>query len=115
MISDVGSSGFRIFRIARIALVVALVALVAGCAEKSKPVAPGSADADKFLFERGEKAAKEKKWLQAREYYRNIVDNYPQSSYRPDAKLALGDTYLTQGGTENLLLGGNEFREFLTF
>jgi outer membrane protein assembly factor BamD len=91
------------------------IALVAGCAQKAKPLPPGSADADKFLFERGEKSAKDKKWLEAREYYRNIVDNYPQSTYRPDAKLALGDTFLSQGGTENLLLGGNEFREFLTF
>jgi len=65
---------------------------------------PGSADADKFLFERGGESAKDKKWLEAREYYRNLVDNYPQSAYRPDAKLALGDTYLSQGGTENLLL-----------
>ncbi len=109
MISDRGSSGFRIL------VLVVLVALVGGCAQKAKAVAPGSADADKFLFERGEKAAKDKKWLEAREYYRNIVDNYPQSTYRPDAKLALGDTFLAQGGTENLLLGGNEFREFLTF
>lgn len=109
MISDFGSRGFRIW------FFVLAVALVAGCAEKSKPLPPGSADADKFLFERGEKAAHEKKWLQAREYYRNIVDNYPQSGFRPDAKLALGDTYIAQGGTENYLLGGNEFREFLTF
>jgi outer membrane protein assembly factor BamD len=119
MISDFGSSGFRVFssgfRIFRFALFIAVVALAAGCAAKAKPLPPGSADADKFLFERGQQAAKDKKWLEAREYFRNIVDNYPQSSYRPDAKLALGDSFLTQGGTENLLLGGNEFREFLTF
>ncbi len=64
-----------------------------------------SADADKFLFDRGTETAKEKKWLQAREYFRNLVDNYPQSPFRPDAKLALGDTYIADGGTENLLLG----------
>ena len=29
--------------------------------------------------------------------------------------MALGDTYLGEGGTENLLLAANEFREFLTF
>jgi outer membrane protein assembly factor BamD len=56
-----------------------------------------------------------KQWVRAREYYRQVVDNYPQSPFRPDAKLGIGDTYLNEGGTENLVLGANEFREFLTF
>ncbi len=43
------------------------------------------------------------------------MDNYPQSAYRPDAKLGLGDTYLGEGTTEALVLAINEFREFLTF
>jgi outer membrane protein assembly factor BamD len=108
MISDLGSSGLRI-------LVLVITAMLAGCAAKSNTLPPGTADADKFLFDRGTETAKEKKWLQAREYFRNLVDNYPQSPFRPDAKLALGDTYLSDGGTENLLLGANEYREFLTF
>jgi outer membrane protein assembly factor BamD len=96
-------------------VVLVLAAAIAGCAEKTAALPPGTADADKFLFDRGTEAAKEKKWLDAREYFRNLVDNYPQSPFRPDAKLALGDTYITDGGTENLLLAANEFREFLTF
>jgi outer membrane protein assembly factor BamD len=115
MISDFGSSGFRISRGYRIWFLVLALAVAGGCAQKAKPLAPGAADADKFLFERGTAAVNDKKWLEAREYFRNIVDNYPQSPFRPDAKLALGDSFLSQGGTENLLLGGNEFREFLTF
>ena len=103
--------GFRIIRIA----VLILAAAVAACAQKTTALPPGTADADKFLFDRGMESVKEKKWLDAREYFRNIVDNYPQSQYRPDAKLALGDTYISDGGTENLLLAANEFREFLTF
>jgi len=96
-------------------VVVALTAMAGACAEKTAAMPPGTADADKFLFDRGTAAAKDKKWLDAREYFRNIVDNYPQSPFRPDAKLALGDTYISDGGTENLLLAANEFREFLTF
>ncbi len=97
-------------------LASALVAVaVTGCAETIVTVPPGTAEADKFLFERGEASAKDRKWSNAREYYRNIVDNYPQSPYRPDAKLALGDTYLNEGSTESLILGAQEFREFQTF
>ncbi len=101
-----------------IRLVTALAlaaALAGGCAAKSALLPAGTVDADKFLYERGTGAAKDRKWLNAREYLRNLVDNYPQSPYRPDAKLALGDTYLGEGTTESLLLGANEFREFLTF
>ena len=114
MISDFGSSGFRISSGLRIAALV-LAATIAGCAAKTNALPPGTADADKFLFDRGTEAAKDKKWLDSREYFRNLVDNYPQSPFRPDAKLALGDTYISDGGTENLLLAANEFREFLTF
>jgi outer membrane protein assembly factor BamD len=96
-------------------LILALVLGAVACGKKQPGPAPGSAEADKFLYERGQAAVKDEKWVNAREYFRNIVDNYPQSPFRPDAKLALGDTYLSQGGTENLLLAANEFREFQTF
>lgn len=96
-------------------LAAALLATAAACASGQATLPPGTAEADKFLFERGQIAAKDEKWIDAREYFRNIVDNYPQSPFRPDAKLALGDSFLSQGGTENMLLAANEFREFQTF
>ena len=99
----------------RIFVALMLAAAITGCAQKTTALPPGTVDADKFLFDRGTEAAKERKWLDAREYFRNLVDNYPQSPYRPDAKLALGDTYLSEDTTESLLLGANEYREFLTF
>jgi outer membrane protein assembly factor BamD len=99
----------------RIFVVLLLAAAIAGCAQKTTALPPGTVDADKFLFDRGTESAKERKWLDAREYFRNLVDNYPQSPYRPDAKLALGDTYLSEDTTESLLLSANEYREFLTF
>ena len=88
---------------------------LAGCAANRSQIPPGTAEADKFLFTRGQEEFKERNWLKAREYYRQIVDNYPQSPFRPDAKLAVGDTYIGEDTTESLLLAVNEFREFLTF
>jgi outer membrane protein assembly factor BamD len=44
-----------------------------------------------------------------------VVDNYPGSPLRPDAKLGLGDTYLGEKTTESLVLAANEYREFITF
>lgn len=87
----------------------------AGCGSSRNQLPPASAQADQFLFDRGGEAFKDRKWIQAREYYRQIVDNYPQSTFRPDAKLAVGDTYIGEHSTESLVLAANEFREFLTF
>jgi outer membrane protein assembly factor BamD len=100
----------------RVAFVTVLLALTAaGCGPK-KGIAPaGILEADKFLFERGQELLAKRKWLQAREYFQQVVENYPQSGYRPEAKLGMGDTYIGEGGTEALILAQNEFREFLTF
>ena len=93
-----------------------VVALSAACASKTKKatVAAG-AEADKYLFEQGTASLKKKSWLKSREYFRTIVENYPQSRFRPEAKLGLGDTYLGENSVESLILGANEYREFLTF
>ncbi len=102
-------------RSALIVLVVATAIGVSGCGANRSQIPPGTAEADRFLFNRGQEELKERNWLAAREYFRQIVDNYPQSPYRPDAKLAVGDTYIGEDTTESLLLAVNEFREFLTF
>lgn len=101
-------------RSAALALLVLLVA-VSACGPKQGTVPAGTANPDTFLFERGTESLNEKKWVSAREYFRQIVDGYPQSQHRADAKLGLGDTYLGEGTTEAVVLAANEFREFLTF
>jgi outer membrane protein assembly factor BamD len=101
-------------RSALLALVLAALGL-AGCAADRSTIPPGTVDADKFLFDRGQEELKERNWLRAREFFRQIVDNYPQSPFRPDSKLAVGDSYIGEDTTESLLLAINEFREFLTF
>jgi outer membrane protein assembly factor BamD len=96
------------------ALVFALLS-VASCASGPRTVPPGTAQPDKFLFEQGTAALKDNKWFTAREYFRELVDTYPQSQYRAEAKLGVGDAYLGDGTTESKILAINEFREFLTF
>lgn len=100
----------------RVAVAVVLVGLVGGaCASKDGKLPAGTGQPDKFLFDRGTESLNRKRWLRAREYFRQLVDNYPQSPYRPDAKLGLGDTYLGENTTESVILAVNEFREYLTF
>jgi outer membrane assembly lipoprotein YfiO len=93
-----------------------LVVLCAACAPKGRgAVPPGTMQPDQFLFERGNALLTEKKWLTAREFFKQVTETYTQSPLRPDAKLAIGDTYLGEGNTEALILAQNEFREFLSF
>jgi outer membrane protein assembly factor BamD len=88
--------------------------LVVGCGGNSA-VEPPPSNPDRFLFDRGTQALKERKWLNAREYFRQVFDNYPNSPLRAEAKLGIGDSYLGEDTTESLVLADNEFREFLTF
>ena len=99
----------------RLAVLSAAVIVGGACAAQRAAVPPANAEADQFLFDRGSAEFKERNWIVAREYYRQIVDNYPQSQFRPDAKLGVGDTFIGEHTTESLLLAVNEFREFLTF
>ncbi|MGE0392244.1 MAG: outer membrane protein assembly factor BamD [Vicinamibacterales bacterium] len=98
-------------------LLVALCAAgaaVAGCGSKNV-IPEGIAEADKYLFDRGNEEVQAKNWMKARTYFQRLVDGYPQSTYRPDAKLGIADTYLGENTTESLVLAVNEYREFLSF
>jgi outer membrane protein assembly factor BamD len=95
---------------------VLLCALVAAACGGTRDVAPATnANPDQFLFQRGQAALKERKWIEAREYFRQVVDNYPGSPLRAEAKLGVGDAYLGEDSAESLVLADAEYREFLTF
>ncbi|HTI40647.1 MAG TPA: outer membrane protein assembly factor BamD [Vicinamibacterales bacterium] len=100
----------------RILLTIVAVATLTACGGNKAPETPtGSVPPDQFLFQRANDGMRRQRWLDARKYFQQIVDNYPQSTLRPDAKLGVGDSYLNEGGDANLVLAENEFREFLQF
>jgi outer membrane assembly lipoprotein YfiO len=99
----------------RVAALLAVALTAAACGGKTNLVPTNNPQPDRYLMDRADEAMKKKRWADAREYYRQVVDNYPQSPLRPDAKLGMGETYLSEGSTEALVMGANEFREFLTF
>jgi outer membrane protein assembly factor BamD len=95
---------------------VALLVAAAACASSGRnAVPPGTPQPDQFLFERGNEALNNKKWLTAREYFKQVTETYTQSPVRPDAKLGIGDTYLGEGTAESLVLAIAEFQEFLSY
>ncbi len=104
-------------RLPALPAVLGLALVLAACGSSGNPrlPAPGELGADKFLFDRGQEALEKHRWLDAREYFRRLIDTYPGSEHRRDAKIGLGDSYLGEGRTDSLILAANEFREFLTF
>lgn len=93
-----------------------LVAAASACVTSGRrAVPPGTTQPDKFLFDRGTTELNERHWLTAREFFKQVTETYTQSPFRPDAKLAIGDTYLGENTAESLVLGINEFQEFLAF
>ena len=103
-------------RFVAVSVLAATLAVAAGCASTGRgPVPPGTAQPDQFLFDKGNEALEKKKWITAREYFKQVTETYTQSPIRPDAKLGVGDTYLGEGSTEALVLAIAEFQEFLSF
>lgn len=98
-----------------LAAICAVALCAAACGGKKSIVPPGTLQPDRFLFDRGTEELEERHWTNARTYFLQIIDGYPQSTLRPDAKLGIGDSYLGEGTTESVVLAANEFREFLSF
>jgi outer membrane protein assembly factor BamD len=101
-------------QVVRLSALVSALITAAACGNKDV-IPQNAANPDRFLFERGDAALKERNWIEAREFYRQVFDNYPQSPFRPDAKLGIADTYLGEKSAESLVLADSEYREFLTY
>jgi outer membrane protein assembly factor BamD len=107
---------FVVLSSGRVVPILVAVMFAAGCASSGRGAVPtGTLRPDQFLYDRGTTALNDKKWLTAREYFKQVTETYTQSPLRPDAKLAIGDTYLGEGTAESYVLAINEFQEFLSF
>jgi outer membrane protein assembly factor BamD len=107
----------RFPRLTALTLLVVAAAFAAGCfgGKKAQMPAAGDRDADKYLFDRGTDSLQRKRWFEGREYFRKLVDTYPTSNYRQEAKLGIGDSYMGESRTDSYILAANEFREFLSY
>jgi len=106
----------KIPRARRLALCSLLfLAVTAGACSSNPPVTAGPGEADQILLDRGNAALKDKSWTRARTYFTELLENYPQSALRADAKLGVGDSYLGENNSASYVYAQNEYREFLAF
>jgi outer membrane protein assembly factor BamD len=98
----------------RRAAVLVLAAGLGGCASGGVDTASLSSSSDAIVWDAAQKAYQKKQWDNARQYYKRIVDGFPNSEYGPGARLGLGQSYYEEGGTGNYVLAVAALREFLT-
>jgi len=98
----------------RLAAGLALATLLGGCAASSVDLEKLSSPSDQVVWEAGQQAVADKDWEAARQYFRRIIDAFPQSQHQAESRIALADSYLAQGGPGNSILAVAAYREFLT-
>jgi outer membrane protein assembly factor BamD len=102
-------------KIFRLLFVLTICATGLSSCASDAPVTTSPGEADKLLLERGNLALKEEKWTTARQYFSELLESYPQSPLRAEAKLGVGDSYLGENNSASYVYALNEYREFLAF
>ena len=98
----------------RLVLLALTAALLPSCAGHQVDLQALSSASDQVVWEAGEKAVAKKDWESARQYFRRLIDAFPQSEHQPAARIALADSYFEEGGIGNYVLAVSSYREFLT-
>jgi outer membrane protein assembly factor BamD len=105
----------RRYRRVSLLVVCFAAAIPVGCGGGGQPTVVPDQQADTYLFTQGSQALERRRWVSAREYFRRLVETYPTSPHRQDAKLGIGDSYLGERRVESDILAVAEFKEFLRF
>jgi len=93
----------------------AVASILVGCGTRSFEIPEiGEFEADRVLFERGREAIDEGNWSVAREYFTQIRDNYPQSDYRAESRLQIGDSYEGEGTLESYVRALEAYQDFMS-
>jgi len=95
-------------------LLVLTALLVSGCSS-NPPLTAAPGEADQILLEKGNATLKERKWATSRQYFSELLESYPQSPLRAEAKLGVGDSFLGENNGGSYVYAQNEYREFLAF
>jgi len=101
-----------------IGLIIAGILLTAACSNKkvNNPIANvDSKQPDKVLFDRAMDAMKHNRFDVARLTLQTLINTYPDSEFVARAKLAVADSWYSEGGTAALTQAEIEYRDFITF
>ena len=94
--------------------IIAMAASGAACGASEPEITPATVGGDQILFQRGTAALEDDNWLEARDYFLRVRDNYPQSGLRADARLGVADSFEGQGGAASYVSALAEYEDFLS-
>ena len=101
-------------------LIPTLLAMLAlpGCAlihrRGEEPLTPGS-QPDKVLYEKATREIDRSRFDVGRLTLQTLINTYPDSEYLSRAKLAIADSYYSEGGVSGLTQAEAEYKDFITF
>ncbi len=101
------------FRWAIILLVLAALSACGG--QKGAKLQKSVVPPDKTLFQNGMDFLDRSQYIQARLALQTLIRTYPGSELEADAYFAMGDSYYKEGGTENMLMAEDQYRNFIIF
>jgi outer membrane protein assembly factor BamD len=91
-------------------LIVSILVLTAGCSwlrPQPSPILP-----PEELYQFGEAELEKKRYPEAREYFRKVVERHPNSSYAPRARFLIGEAFYREPEFDK---AAKEFEAFLAF
>jgi outer membrane protein assembly factor BamD len=83
--------------------------------KQAPAAAQPSSEPDKVLYERAMTDLKKKRYEEERLSLETLINTYPDSEYLDKAKLAVADSYYTEGGVSNLTQAIGEYKSFIVF
>ncbi len=93
-------------------VIIIILLLLINCAGKEKlPKYVGFTDQQ--LYKKATDYLNKKKWEEAREVLRYLLENFTDSQLIMPAKLSLADSYYYQGGSENYAVAVSEYEDFI--
>jgi outer membrane assembly lipoprotein YfiO len=98
-----------------LALLSLWVLLLAGCGQKGAKLQKSVVPPDRTLFETGEDYLKKSQYIKARLAFQTLINTYPDSELTADSYLAIGDSFYSEGSTENYLQAEEQYKNFIIF
>jgi outer membrane protein assembly factor BamD len=103
------------------ASLLATLVLLPGClllhrgrTDLATPVNPGD-QPDKILYEKATNEIQHGRFDVGRLTLQTLINTYPDSEYLAKAKLAIADSYYSEGGVSGFTQAEAEYRDFITF
>lgn len=115
-----GAVLYRTARGAALALAVLCLLFQTGClfhrhrSDLAADIGPGD-QPDKILYERAVKEIQRGRYDVGRLTLQTLLNTYPDSEFLAKSKLAIADSYYTQGGVSGLTQAEAEYKDFITF